>query len=112
GDDGSPGGESPAPVGTPPRARGRPPSQVPPYPQPWNTPACAGTTGLTPSAPRCGAEHPRVRGDDFAGPLFSELAGGTPPRARGRLGVRESVVAEVRNTPACAGTTWSSGTTG
>ena len=91
--------------GTPPRARGRRMVAAMRSSRPGNTPACAGTTHTANLSLGVRLEHPRVRGDDCGGPDSTALAGGTPPRARGRHqdGAVGRLVA--RNTPACAGTT-------
>src|SRR5690606_28858433 len=73
--------------------------------QPGNTPACAGTTEGRDAAEPCGAEHPRVRGDDPAVTGAGRRTRGTPPRARGRRHSRHARYTQQRNTPACAGTT-------
>ena len=95
---------APAPVGTPPRARGRLETVQHPQQRARNTPACAGTTPPRASPTASGAEHPRVRGDDgrisgrsHPAPGTPRVRGddntsagrssrlsGTPPRARGR----------------------------
>ena len=95
-------------TGTPPRVRGRRMDADALAPRVRNTPACAGTTvGVSPRCSPTG-EHPRVRGDDNSLIRTSSRIIGTPPRARGRLDRGEVLAVEVRNTPACAGTTGSS----
>jgi len=96
---------APAPVGTPPRARGRLETVQHPQQRARNTPACAGTTPPRASPTASGAEHPRVRGDDGRISGRSHPAPGTPPRARGRQHFSGQVQQVERNTPACAGTT-------
>ena len=93
------------PVGTPPRARGRPSGTATSATSARNTPACAGTTAGPPGTAAPRTEHPRVRGDD---PPFEGVQlrhGGTPPRARGRRGQVPGDLPQRGNTPACAGTT-------
>ena len=70
--------------GTPPRARGRHNECGNARASVGNTPACAGTTGPSPSTPPRPWEHPRVRGDDKPPKPPVGWAAGTPPRARGR----------------------------
>ena len=53
-----------------------------------------------------GAEHSRVRGDDWAAVAFEGWVSGTPPRARGRRVESGPQGTADGNTPACAGTTW------
>src|SRR5690606_13772638 len=91
--------------GTPPRARGRrrPDHQGPEHR--GNTPACAGTTSPGPALRCRRSEHPRVRGDDTRSSRRVSPAGGTPPRARGRLPPAAIPRGAPGNTPACAGTT-------
>ena len=91
--------------GSPPHARGRlttPASRRIPF---WITPACAGKTPTIPLSFSIMRDHPRMRGEDQSGlgPVESEL--GSPPHARGRLGVsfRPSPISGI--TPACAGKT-------
>ena len=91
--------------GTPPRARGRPPAPKSETPSLGNTPACAGTTNDQDLNRDWIAEHPRVRGDDVRVGAVVVDDRGTPPRARGRRGRRDRRDQQVRNTPACAGTT-------
>ena len=55
-----------------------------------------------------GAEHSRVRGDDWAAVAFEGWVSGTPPRARGRRVESGPQGTADGNTPACAGTTGTS----
>ncbi len=100
--------------GTPPPARGPPPSRAVPRRPRRNTPACAGTTRPGKRSPSTTTEHPRLRGDHGVGATGVTSSGGTPPPARGpRIRPGEDPN-PVRNTPACAGTTigpaWTCGT--
>ena len=94
-----------AALGTPPRARGRPVPGEAGGVGAGNTPACAGTTSLMILGVPVLSEHPRVRGDDSRTDLARSSSLGTPPRARGRLGMRLESRRSTGNTPACAGTT-------
>ncbi len=93
--------------GTPPPARG--PQRRRPHVVEVgrNTPACAGTTSGAASRSPGTVEHPRLRGDHAPDEAFNQMSDGTPPPARGPLvGLFDGREAD-RNTPACAGTTWS-----
>lgn len=92
-------------TGTPPRVRGRRYPAGRPGLCDRNTPACAGTTQRSWRTSPRGREHPRVRGDDWFLRNQGGAHPGTPPRARGRLRLRDSPGDTARNTPACAGTT-------
>src|SRR5690606_8611484 len=91
--------------GTPPRRRGGPRLEGRLDRGVRNTPASAGRTSRTLSAPRRPAEHPRVGGEDETTYQASRGGYGTPPRRRG--GRRRSAVRGRgrRNTPASAGRT-------
>jgi hypothetical protein len=98
--------------GSPPRARGAQPQPRRPDPPRGITPACAGSTSTVPSPRRPTPDHPRVRGEhvptvDAVPPKF-----GSPPRARGALQKRQPPAAAERITPACAGSTCSTLTSG
>ena len=71
----------------------------------WNTPACAGTTSDPLNLRGLCREHPRVRGDDVDPATAAYYDKGTPPRARGRRAINFREFRNLRNTPACAGTT-------
>ena len=68
-------------------------------------PACAGTTPVRPTSGGDTLVHPRVRGDDGAILRIGVPAGGSPPRARGRLQQFGGNQVAHRFTPVCAGTT-------
>jgi len=74
--------------GTPPRGRGRRYSTVIRKPMRRNTPAWAGPTGPTMTTVGELREHPRVGGADVSSSRPRPVSQGTPPRGRGRLGVR------------------------
>ncbi len=91
--------------GPPPRARG--PHRHRPHHCHRNgtTPACAGTTDPFPYPSYLCGDHPRVRGDHWAGRQGVRPAGGPPPRARGPPRCSRPGTACPGTTPACAGTT-------
>ena len=75
---------SPAPSGSPPRARGQRMTRKRNHRPLRFTPTCAGTTAWTISpASRC-AVHPHVRGDNQLGRFGLGEDYGSPPRARGQ----------------------------
>ena len=94
------------PPGSPPRARGE-------VKERWGievehriTPACAGRRVQNHRKIRPNQDHPRVRGEK---PNASTRAGrgrGSPPRARGKAGLRAVQLHAHRITPACAGKRW------
>ncbi len=94
--------------GTPPRVRGRRWRPARWCRRTGNTPARAGTT--YPYGPRTVRvrEHPRACGDDAHRVVDLEPRRGTPPRVRGRLDPLLDAERRDRNTPARAGTTWTS----
>ena len=94
-----------ATVGTPPRARGRPPLSSMTGLVGGNTPACAGKTPRSAQEGHSWREHPRVRGEDCTSSGSGSDPRGTPPRARGRQIQRLHVRVVHGNTPACAGKT-------
>jgi len=107
GDDDSAAVRKAAGHGTPPRGRGRRRS-VPGETQAHrNTPARAGTTGITAAVETATPEHPRAGGDDATRFTRDAFRSGTPPRGRGRRPRRRSRRRPGRNTPARAGTTLS-----
>ncbi len=75
----------PTSAGSPPRAWGRPVPARLPVPARRITPTGVGTArAWSPSAPRT-SDHPHGRGDGVVVPLAGRRAGGSPPRAWGRL---------------------------
>ena len=92
--------------GSSPHARGRLLAQV--AGMNWERitpPACAGKTPPSKRRPSSNADHPRMRGEDFHGGEVHLLLHGSPPHARGRLGVPDFGVLSDGITPACAGKT-------
>ena len=92
-------------LGSPPHARGRLCSLLPPVSAGGITPACAGKTCLPLSVCNSRQDHPRMRGEDLSGlsDVYSEI--GSPPHARGRRAYRARRRREGGITPACAGKT-------
>ena len=89
--------------GSPPRVRGKGWCESVSTRQPGITPACAGKSGVTPSAPGAPGDHPRVCGEKpRANHEFGRLWG-SPPRVRGKGRIRNEVLLWHRITPACAG---------
>ena len=91
--------------GSPPHARGRPSFGGMSRFCTGITPACAGKTSMSDAPVKISGDHPRMRGEDLkpAGQMIIE--GGSPPHARGRLGMM-FLAGVVRGiTPACAGKT-------
>ncbi len=91
--------------GTPPRWRGRRHQREGAVSDDRNTPALAGTTDRPCERRARGAEHPRAGGDDTRPDRSSRPRRGTPPRWRGRRRHDLGTDADLRNTPALAGTT-------
>ena len=71
-------------AGSPPHARGRPPSFLLAILLARITPACAGKTRKPPARQGTGGDHPRMRGEDSRTLFRSPGRGGSPPHARGR----------------------------
>ena len=94
-----------APVGTAPRARGRPDWAVRSPAGLGNSPAGAGTTCESSATTSCPWEQPRGRGDDHLRPAPHSAVQGTAPRARGRHARHRGVPGLGGNSPAGAGTT-------
>ena len=92
-------------VGSPPHARGRRARNTVDYSTPRITPACAGKTSRRQRLATLCADHPRMRGEDFALKVVKELLKGSPPHARGRHVYIVAPLDDVRITPACAGKT-------
>ena len=95
--------------GSPPRARGRRRARLARTHVRGLTPACAGTSVRRAERhPRHGA-HPRVRGDVVGVSVIAWFLSGSPPRARGRLHLVDASLGGLGLTPACAGTSSTSG---
>ena len=78
----------------------------------WSTPACAGSTEAPPEGPRDLTVYPRLRGEHAPRAGIPLIRYGLPPPARGALKAAEHAKSTVRSTPACAGSTdfsWTSG---
>ena len=90
-------------AGSPPRARGRAslhgekdnPRRI--------TPACAGKSNLHLRRQSWQQDHPRVRGEERTTRRRCKKQEGSPPRARGRVGIFRLNSEGYRITPACAG---------
>ncbi len=96
---------TPPATGPPPPARGPPGGRLPDAPGHRNTPACAGTTPGSRRLRTTGPDHPRLRGDHNSKKSTRGSVLGTPPPARGPPGRPTRTATQLRNTPACAGTT-------
>ena len=92
--------------GSPPRARGEGSSAPTPRIAIRITPACAGRSCcFFRSAPSVW-DHPRVRGEKVLAWDLPQIAGGSPPRARGEVRYIPTLYCNIRITPACAGRSW------
>ena len=91
--------------GSPPHARGRLRPRQRRMALDRLTPACAGKTPGTNTAPPANPAHPRMRGEDGGIAVFGSGIDGSPPHARGRHGSLRRLVLRPRLTPACAGKT-------
>ena len=92
-------------VGSSPLARGAPAQLKAAYREDGLIPAGAGSTCLVSMGRRCGAAHPRWRGEHLAGPACTTVPSGSSPLAWGaRAWCRWGGVA-VRLIPAGAGST-------
>ena len=89
--------------GSPPRARGRDPNFGLGRSRRRITPACAGKSSKSSITSGFSTDHPRVRGEEFSAYLLYSPAPGSPPRARGRVSLREGIPPGLGITPACAG---------
>src|ERR1019366_8344223 len=69
------------------------------------TPACAGSTAAALGLQGRSADHPRLRGEHRRMPVDPSPVQGSPPTARGALALQARRHAEIRITPACAGST-------
>ena len=91
--------------GSPPHARGRQGPNQTHCRSPRITPACAGKTSTSVGVTPRNTDHPRMRGEDGLTAWPGGRVGGSPPHARGRLGVSLDHSPATRITPACAGKT-------
>ena len=94
-----------SPVGSPPLARGRLPLSLIDVERVRLTPACAGKTKSNCEAVRYPQAHPRLRGEDCSASSTAFGDVGSPPLARGRLGLSLDETNVMGLTPACAGKT-------
>ena len=94
---------SSAVMGSPPRARGKVSIKFAVVDDIRITPACAGKRHHGKNH-HCGTkDHPRVRGEKTGASATLTADQGSPPRARGKVGMANSGYAFLRITPACAG---------
>ena len=93
--------------GSPPPARGAPQPPRGGVRRRRITPACAGSTVMSPGRQREVPDHPRLRGEHGVGAVTSVNTRGSPPPARGAPDAGEIYIARYRITPACAGSTGS-----
>ncbi len=90
-------------IGSPPRARGTATQSAGVNLPGGITPACAGNRHGIPLSRSCGADHPRVRGEQSSGTIKQAEKVGSPPRARGTGLGSLGIILCKRITPACAG---------
>ena len=95
----------PMPVGSSPRARGKPARPRAAYPRTRLIPARAGKTSSFPTRTPRTTAHPRVCGENWPARVSVSLAKGSSPRVRGKRSSLAVNVATVRLIPACAGKT-------
>ena len=76
--------QSPARMGSPPRMRGKPPTQTPCTARARITPADAGKTSKNRRGVLCGADHPRGCGENTDPITYRWADVGSPPRMRGK----------------------------
>ena len=72
-------------------------------------PACAGNSRDDPARRAGVAVHPRVCGEQGSHRQISEPVNGSSPRVRGTVDTDSSIAFGYRFIPACAGNSWSSG---
>ncbi len=96
-------------AGRPPRVRGRPARPSPGRSRWGETPARAGTTGRDGGWTGRPTGDPRACGDDYEAAVERAVAGGRPPRVRGRPPSDGRRSTRGRETPARAGTTVAAG---
>ena len=92
-------------VGSPPRVRGKLKGKIFFIAMCGIIPAWAGKTKRPSASPNRQKDHPRVCGENPTCSIIFFVFGGSPPRVRGKLGVRIARPLIVRITPACAGKT-------
>ena len=95
--------------GSPPLARGKPPSPLLRCSRDGITPACAGKTLHVALMDVANKDHPRLRGENVRPLENLVIFQGSPPLARGKLSADEWRLLEGRITPACAGKTRTTG---
>ena len=90
-------------IGSPPRVRGAAFGKHPVVLVCGITPACAGSSSMTPTFRSKRKDHPRVCGEQSACPRWGRASGGSPPRVRGAELHTLPIKRLARITPACAG---------
>ena len=91
--------------GSPPRVRGKHGLECAAHCAFRLTPACAGKTCCGGRPLQGGPAHPRVCGENRDDWARRSARSGSPPRVRGKRGLREDFFLGTRLTPACAGKT-------
>ncbi len=89
--------------GSPPRVRGKGPSQAQPPRTAGITPACAGKSSARKGKTGCRGDHPRVCGEKVGLPASPGGWWGSPPRVRGKAVDGFPDDGDTGITPACAG---------
>ena len=95
--------EKSPPLGSPPRARGKDRHDGKGGRDDGITPACAGKSSTWASLTRLPRDHPRVRGEKSSSSRGTMKHVGSPPRARGKVGITPNRAKVHGITPACAG---------
>ena len=89
--------------GLSPRVRGNPSQNSPKSGIPGSIPACAGEPTSSTSSNGCDGVYPRVCGGTMADVHAETADRGLSPRVRGNLLLDQSLRADLRSIPACAG---------
>ena len=89
--------------GSPPRVRGKDPVGICGRTYNGITPACAGKRMSSMMGCLSLRDHPRVCGEKTVKSIVIRTREGSPPRVRGKAGLRRGLIRFVRITPACAG---------
>ena len=90
-------------LGSPPLARGTVITNMSEYKITGITPACAGNRAARRGAAYKSQDHPRLRGEQYAGVENAGKWMGSPPLARGTVTGFKNLSFLFRITPACAG---------
>ena len=89
-------------IGSPPRVRGKALPMAEDSSATGITPACAGKRQNLIYHEKGSEDHPRVCGEKCSRPALNCVAGGSPPRVRGKVHDSVTSVRDGRITPACA----------